>query len=90
MFWSFCLVCTSVSRIANKIMNEFACIKLLLQVYLGPGHNLINFGDNLDYDLDPGFGLRFVLHGGGLQSLTDYLVIYVIGVQLSFCFDPYN
>ena len=90
MFWSFCLVCNAVSRIADKIMNEFACMKLLLQVYLGLRHNLINFRDDLDYDLDPGFGLRFVLHGGGLQSLTDYLVIYVIGVQLPFCFNLSN
>ena len=56
MFWSFCLVCTAVSRIADKIMNEFACMKLLLQVYLGPRHNLINFRDDLNYDLEPGSG----------------------------------
>ena len=52
MFWSFCLVCTSVSRIGDKVMNEFACMKLLSGVYLGPRNNLIHFEDDLDYDPD--------------------------------------
>ena len=86
MFWSFLLDCTSVSRLAYKVMNGFACMKLLWEVYLGPRKNLINFGDAPDYDPDPRSGLRSVLQGGGLQSLTDCPVIYVIGVQLPFCF----
>ena len=90
MFWSFCLVCTSVSRISVKVMNEFACMKLLSEVYHGPRNNLINFGDDLDYEPNPGSGLRSVLHGGGLQSLTDYLVIYGNSVQLPFCFNLSN
>ena len=56
MFWSFSLVCMSVSRISYKIMDEFACIKLLSEVYLGTRHNLIHFGDDPDKDPYPGSG----------------------------------
>ena len=90
MFWSFWLVCTSISRLVYKVMNGFTCIKLLLEVYFGPRNNLINFGDAPDYDPDPRSGLRSALHGGSLQSLTDCPVIYVIGVQLSFCYKISN
>ena len=48
MFWSFSLVCMSVSRISYKIRDEFACMKLLSEVYLGPRNNLINFRGDLD------------------------------------------
>ena len=48
------------------------------------------FGDAPDYDPDPGSGLRSVLHGGGLQSLTYCPVIYFIGVQLPICFKLSN
>ena len=48
MFWSFSLVCMSVSRIFYKVMDEFACMKLLSDVYLGPRNNLIHFGDDPD------------------------------------------
>ena len=53
----------SVINIAYKVMNGFACMKLLSEVYLGPRNNLVNFGDGPDYDPDSGSGLRSVLHG---------------------------
>ena len=81
------LVCLSVcNRITYKVVDGFACMKLLSEVYLGPRNNLIHFGDEPDYDPDPGSGLRSVSRGGCLQSLKDFLVIYVISVQLAFCF----
>ena len=51
-------------------------MKLLSEVYLGPRNNLIHFGDDPDYDPDPGFGLQSLSRGGGLQSLTDCPVIF--------------
>ena len=66
MFWSFCLASTSVSRIADKVMNEFVGMKLLSEVYIGPRNNLINFRDDPDYDPESGSGLQSVLHGEGL------------------------
>ena len=53
MFRSFWFVCLSVRRIAYKVMNGFACMKLLSEMYLGPRKNLIHFWSDSDYDPDP-------------------------------------
>ena len=55
-FGRFWFVCTSVSRFAYKVMNGFTCMKRTSEVYLGLKNNLINFGDDPDYDPDPGSG----------------------------------
>ena len=68
MFWSFWFVCLSVNRITYKVMNRFACMKLLSEVYLGPRNNLIHFGDDPDYDMDSGYGLR-TYHAAEVCSL---------------------
>ena len=47
----------SVSRIAYKVMNGFACIKLLSGVYLVLRINPNHFGDDPDYDPYPGVHL---------------------------------
>ena len=75
MFWSIRFVCLSVSRITYKVMNGFACMTLLSEVYLGAENNLINFGDDPDCYPNPGSGLRSVSCSRGLQSLTDCLFI---------------
>ena len=87
---SFWFVFLSVNRITYKVVSGFACMQLLSEVHLGPRNNLIHFGDDPDYDQHPGSGLRSVSRGGGFQSLTDSLVIYVINVQLAFCFKISN
>ena len=51
--------------------NEQIRMKLLSDVCLGPRKNSLSFDDNLDFDLDPGSGLRSGLLGRGLQSVTD-------------------
>ena len=85
------MVCLSVRhRITYNVVNGFACMKLLSEVYLGPRNNVIHFGDDPDYDPDPGSGWRSVSRGGDLKSLTDCLVIYVISVQLAFGFKISN
>ena len=75
MSWSFRFVCLSVSRITYKVVNGFACMTLLSEVYLGARNNLIHFGDDPDYDPNPGSGLRSASCSRGLQSLTDCLLI---------------
>ena len=50
---------------------------LLPEVCLGPRTNQLNFVGNPGYDTDTGSGLRSLILGGGLQSLTDCLVIYM-------------
>ena len=86
MFRSFWFVSLSVSRIAYKVINGFACMKLLSEVYLGPKNILINLEDDPDYDRNPGSGSRSVSRGGSLQSLTDCLVIYVIRLFCNYRF----
>ena len=68
------LVCTFVSRIAYKVINEFACMELLSKVYLGPRNNLIHFGDDPDYDPDPGSGsrIRIAMYFAYERSISGY------------------
>ena len=37
--------------------NQWICMKFLPEVRPGQRHNLLNFGDDRDYDSDPGSGL---------------------------------
>ena len=47
----------SVSKITYKVMNRFACMNLLSEVYLRSINDILNFGDHADYDPDTGSGL---------------------------------
>ena len=58
----FMLVCLSIILLAQVYLQskERICMKLLPEVCLQPRNNPLHFGDDLDYNLNPGSGLRSV------------------------------
>ena len=47
------------------------------EVYFETRNNALNFGDDPNFDPDPGYGLRSGSRAGGLYSLIDCLVMDV-------------